>query len=79
MYFRWKGNGWPAWPQRAPPAFGRAVGILDRVQGVLHVLVQVGHLDELLCVLLLVAHAAIDDEQRLGVEVLAHLQVFVVA
>ena len=61
-------------PQRAPFALRRAVGVLDGIQGVLHVLVHLVHRH-----VVVVGHAAVDDEQRLGPDVLAELEIFVVA
>ena len=61
-------------PERAPRAGGRAVGVLDGIQRVLHQLPHLVQRHDLL-----VRHAAIDDEERLRAEVLAHLEILVKA
>ena len=57
-----------------PLAVGRPIGILDGVERILHVLIHLVHRDDFP-----VRHADIDAEEGVGIEILAELEVFVVA
>ena len=59
---------------RAPDGIGRAIGIFNRIQRVLHPLAQAIERDGFF-----VRHADIDAKQRLGTEVFGKLQIFVIA
>ena len=58
----------------APLTVCRAIGVFDRVEGVLHPRAELVHRH-----IFFMGHAAIDDEQRLGAEIFAELKVFMVA
>ena len=66
----------------APFCCDVAVGIFDGVQSILHERPHLIHRDDIhgiSAVACFMAHAAVNDEHRFGMEVFAHLEVFVVA
>jgi hypothetical protein len=60
--------------QRTPSGIGRAVGIFYGIQGILNPRAHLVQRDTIM-----ERHAIVDAKERLGTEILAHLQVFVEA
>ena len=79
MNFRLNGAGWPMSARRLPhTARHRTVGELDQVERVLHVGIELIDRHQLVGVEL-AGHAAVQDRQRLGADVLGQLEVLVEA
>ena len=75
MYFRLNGAGWPFLARTAPHVLSAgplAYSMASSASCTNSPILSMRHV-------LLVRHAAVDHEQRLGPEVLAHLEIFVVA